>query len=649
VSLLHEALAPDSYLEISQHPTEVLNTAGCPTVAITLSGGDATIAFGSKPRMFVFRGDGTSFFERFDPRLLLGGAIDLALLNGLPLLEVMLRDFCDLERHCRPGSVVLFNNCLPIDGAMAGRDPEELTRRAGSAHPDWWTGDAWKLLPILRSYRPDLTLHLFDAQPSGLLAVTGLDPASTVLADGFDAIVTRYRDLAALAEAELFAQCQAGLVVRGTHELAATFVLERSDPPAGAPEESRDVYRFIDPAHLPRIDAPALLAGSADGRHPEDPDVPRSFFRAAPLFIDDPAGSGVIAPFGNDTIRYRGSSVLSFRDALLVGYRSILTASGQLVHDETQVVSVDMGRLADKLSCTDDAFLNEHTLLSPVGNSGTFTLDPGDREVVEIDEPVVVMCSNEPSNYGSFIYRVLPKLRSVRRLELDGVRMLIHAPQQHHREFLEAFGIAPDGVIHHEFDRIYRLRHAIVPTMRNVMPYLDPGGRRLFEELRQRVGARHGGQRIYLSRLGWSNAGHSVRVLMNEAQLIERLASGGFEIVEPETLSLAEQIRVFSSARMIVGPAGSAFYNTVFCRPGTRIIDIESEPQWVALHSCLFASLGLPYGIVVGQTDPTDPREVHKRWTVDIDAVMSRVERWDDEQSDDPTGLAAEMGSERAA
>jgi hypothetical protein len=213
---LHEVLAPDSYLEISQHPTETLNTASCATIAITLSGGDAPIALGSKPRLFVFRGDGASFFDRYDPRLLLGSAVDLALLDGLPLFEVMLRDFCDLERHCRPGSVVLFNNCLPIDGAMAGRDPEDLARRAGSAHPDWWTGDAWKLLPILQAYRTDLTLHAFDAQPSGLLAVTGLDPGSTVLADRFDAILARYRDLAAAAEAELFAQCQAGLAIFST-------------------------------------------------------------------------------------------------------------------------------------------------------------------------------------------------------------------------------------------------------------------------------------------------------------------------------------------------------------------------------------------------------------------------------------------------
>ncbi len=34
----------------------------------------------------------------------------------------------------------------------------------------YWTGDVWKLIPILQRYRPDLQLTLFDAPPSGLVA-----------------------------------------------------------------------------------------------------------------------------------------------------------------------------------------------------------------------------------------------------------------------------------------------------------------------------------------------------------------------------------------------------------------------------------------------------------------------------------------------
>src|SRR5262249_16919395 len=156
--------------------------------------------------------------------------------------------------------------------------PEDSERRAGSAHPDWWTGDAWKLIPVLRAHRPDLTLRAFDAQPSGLLAATGLDPASTLLADRFETIVARYRDLSAAEEAELFAQSQAGLTVHSTTELLLTLAPERHNRPEPAAMADKKPYRFIDPAHLPRIDVPALLAGTSDGRQPEEPDVPRTYF-----------------------------------------------------------------------------------------------------------------------------------------------------------------------------------------------------------------------------------------------------------------------------------------------------------------------------------------------------------------------------------
>ena len=45
---------------------------------------DFRLRDGSKPRLFVFRGDGASFFNRYDTRLLLSGAIEFALWDGLP-------------------------------------------------------------------------------------------------------------------------------------------------------------------------------------------------------------------------------------------------------------------------------------------------------------------------------------------------------------------------------------------------------------------------------------------------------------------------------------------------------------------------------------------------------------------------------------
>jgi hypothetical protein len=66
---------------------------------------------------------------------------------------------------------------------------------SASAHPHWWAGDVWKALLILKKFRSDLAVHVFDAFPTGLAVITGLDPSSTVLADRYTDIVASHRPL----------------------------------------------------------------------------------------------------------------------------------------------------------------------------------------------------------------------------------------------------------------------------------------------------------------------------------------------------------------------------------------------------------------------------------------------------------------------
>ena len=53
----------------------------------------------------------------------------------------------------------------------------------------------WKLLPILRDFRPDLDVTILDCPPTGLAVVQGLNPNSKVLIDRYDEIVAKYSDI----------------------------------------------------------------------------------------------------------------------------------------------------------------------------------------------------------------------------------------------------------------------------------------------------------------------------------------------------------------------------------------------------------------------------------------------------------------------
>lgn len=133
------------------------------------------------------------FFARFDPKILLQGSIDLAFLDGLHLFEFLLRDFFHLEKFCSKNSVIVMHDCIPIDEYICTRAESDFETRSHSNHPEWWTGDVWKMLPILRAYRPDLKIYSFDAAPTGLVMITNLDPFSSVLSDNYFDIIEKFR------------------------------------------------------------------------------------------------------------------------------------------------------------------------------------------------------------------------------------------------------------------------------------------------------------------------------------------------------------------------------------------------------------------------------------------------------------------------
>ena len=113
--------------------------------------------------------------------------------------------------------------------------------------------------------------------------------------------------------------------------------------------------------------------------------------------------------------------------------------------------------------------------------------------------------------------------------------------------------------------------------------------------------------------------------MLNEPELVARLTDLGFRIIEPETLSVTDQILAFSSAEMVVGPSGSGMFNVAFCHPGTKVIDIESEPHWIHAHRSLFASCSLRYGIFVGNALERTFEVHHQPWKVNIDALISQI------------------------
>ena len=82
--------------------------------------------------------------------------------------------------------------------------------------------------------------------------------------------------------------------------------------------------------------------------------------------------------------------------------------------------------------------------------------------------------------------------------------------------------------------------------------------------------------KIYVSR---QNSNY--RNILNEDDLIKLLKSKGFRIIDPNHFDIDEQIELFSSAKIVISASGSGLSNIIFCKPGTKILEIRPNYKFV--------------------------------------------------------------------
>ncbi|HLY53043.1 MAG TPA: class I SAM-dependent methyltransferase [Steroidobacteraceae bacterium] len=190
---IHRYLRPRTYLEIGVSRGDSLKLVGRDTQVLGI---DPQPHLRSPPpaNVRIYRETSDDFFAKFDPRAELEGApVELAFIDGLHRFEYALRDFLNVERACSPSSVILIHDCYPLDERTAQR--EQVT--------GFWSGDVWRLLLLLRTQRPDLTVRTIAAPPTGLGIVLNPDPGSCVLSRRLEELTAEYlaKDFSVLAAA----------------------------------------------------------------------------------------------------------------------------------------------------------------------------------------------------------------------------------------------------------------------------------------------------------------------------------------------------------------------------------------------------------------------------------------------------------------
>ncbi len=80
--------------------------------------------------------------------------------------EFLVRDFYNAEKLCSKNSLIIMHDCLPLNEEMAHRDIiTSVEIGKNSKFPNYWTGDVWKIIPILKNTAPIFVLNTWTALP----------------------------------------------------------------------------------------------------------------------------------------------------------------------------------------------------------------------------------------------------------------------------------------------------------------------------------------------------------------------------------------------------------------------------------------------------------------------------------------------------
>lgn len=181
----------------------------------------------------------------------------------------------------------------------------------------------------------------------------------------------------------------------------------------------------------------------------------------------------------------------------------------------------------------------------------------------------LVNCFSTNRNYFHWTTECLTRIEGLRHYEEQTGRrvpiVLESSIPSFKAETLELLGVDRADIVHTAQRRYwYWADRLIVPSVPRRDNTTSPRSCRwLKERLRRAAGVTEapaeGPELLYISR---RNA--RARRVRNEDEILDWLTPLGFEVCLLEEMSVVEQIRVFSRARVVVGPHGAGFTNMIY-------------------------------------------------------------------------------------
>ena len=220
-----------------------------------------------------------------------------------------------------------------------------------------------------------------------------------------------------------------------------------------------------------------------------------------------------------------------------------------------------------------DAFNDLYHWQSPGASNHFFTKDFYDDFKKNINnyktiEDVYLLGSSFVDNYYTNLIFFLPRLFFNNE---DEIKLAVHRSLSNKfKEYILKVGSLLQKKITFVFldNGMYKFKNSSIPQFINKkksIEILRNFSKSQTEKVEQ-------GTKLYVSR---QNTNY--RSIVNESDLIYFLKDQGFEIINPYNYKINRQFKIFASAEIIISPTGSNLANIIFCKKGTKIIEIGPD------------------------------------------------------------------------
>ena len=213
----------------------------------------------------------------------------------------------------------------------------------------------------------------------------------------------------------------------------------------------------------------------------------------------------------------------------------------------------------------------------------------------KIREARLLIANSEKPNYGHYLLDIAPLIHLGARMRAP---MLTWTLKPWQRGLIERLDV-PSGLIREIRPQPVLLEHAIVSnrhsgiSSQNAHPQHKEAFSAILANVRRSAPGLETPKRVLICR-SFANS----RNILNRAEMIEAVKPFGFVAIQPETLSFDEQALTFAGADVIVCEFGAAMTNVLFCRPGTKVVEIIAEGQHDPWSSHLAAMLDLDHVVL---------------------------------------------------